>query len=123
MITRRHALKTTMLATAAVATVPGAIAQPSPTAAPSGPFTLPKLPYAVDALEPHIDARTMEIHHDRHHKAYVDNVNKALAEAGIEANHVTPLLRDLEKVPEKFRTAIRNNGGGHINHSMFWSIM
>jgi Fe-Mn family superoxide dismutase len=126
MMTRRQALKTTALVTAAVATAPRAIAQPAPAAAaaPSGPFTLPGLPYAFDALEPHIDARTMEIHHDRHHKTYVDNLNKAIADAPeLAKKSVEDLLKDLNSVPEKIRTAVRNSGGGHYNHSLFWQMM
>ena len=124
MMTRRQALKTTLLTTAAFATVRGAIAQPSPSGAPAGPFTLPALPYAFDALEPHIDARTMEIHHDRHHKAYVDNLNKAVADApDLAKKSVEDLLKDLNSVPEKIRTAVRNHGGGHYNHSLFWQMM
>ena len=89
------------------------------------PFTLPDLPYAFDALEPHIDAKTMEIHHDKHHKTYVDNLNAALEkhpefDAG---DDVDALLRRINEVPEDIRTAVRNNGGGHSNHSMFWQIM
>jgi Fe-Mn family superoxide dismutase len=84
-------------------------------------YTLPALPYAFDALEPSIDARTMEIHHDRHHKAYVDNVNKALeGHAELAALPVEKLIADLDKVPEAIRTVVRNNGGGHANHSLFW---
>ncbi len=89
------------------------------------PFTLPDLPYAFDALEPHIDAKTMEIHHDKHHKTYVDNLNAALEkhpEFGA-GNDVDELLRRIGEVPEDIRTAVRNNGGGHSNHSMFWQIM
>jgi len=123
MMTRRQALKTTALVAAATATVPGAIAQPA-SVAPSGPFTLPPLPYAFDALEPHIDARTMEIHHDRHHKAYVDNLNKSLADApDLGKKTIEDLLKDLNAVPEKIRTAVRNQGGGHFNHSLFWQMM
>ena len=89
------------------------------------PFTLPDLPYPNDALEPHIDARTMEIHHDKHHKAYVDNLNAALAkhpdfDAG---DDIDALLRRIDEVPEDIRTAVRNNGGGHSNHSLFWTWM
>jgi Fe-Mn family superoxide dismutase len=88
------------------------------------PFTLPNLPYPSNALEPHIDQMTMEIHHGRHHKAYVDNLNKALeSEAGLQAKPIVQLLREINQVPEKIRTAVRNNGGGHANHSMFWQIM
>jgi superoxide dismutase, Fe-Mn family len=89
------------------------------------PFTLPDLPYAFDALEPHIDAKTMEIHHDKHHKAYVDNLNAAL-EKHPEFNagsDVDALLRRINEVPEDIRGAVRNNGGGHSNHSLFWQIM
>jgi Fe-Mn family superoxide dismutase len=87
-------------------------------------FTLPKLPYEYDALEPHIDAETMRIHHDLHHKAYVDNLNKALAADQILfTKSIVEILRDLKDVPEKIQTPVRNNGGGHANHSMFWEIM
>ena len=86
--------------------------------------TLAPLPYANDALEPHIDALTMEIHHDRHHNAYVTNVNAALAgHADLEAMTIDELCKNLDKVPETIRTAVRNNGGGHRNHTFFWNIM
>lgn len=81
-------------------------------------FTLPPLPYAYDALEPHIDKMTMEIHHTKHHQAYVNNLNKAVKEAGLEVS-----LEDLVKNASKYSVAIRNNGGGHWNHSFFWKIM
>ena len=85
---------------------------------------LPVLPYAFDALEPHIDARTMEIHHDKHHAAYVNNVNKALeGSSDPQSMSITELLGSLDKVPENIRGAVRNNGGGHFNHSLFWKIM
>ncbi len=85
---------------------------------------LPPLPYAFDALEPHIDARTMEIHHDKHHAGYVNNLNKALeGHAELQKLSLDELLASLNKVPENIRTAIRNNGGGHWNHSLFWQIM
>jgi Fe-Mn family superoxide dismutase len=87
-------------------------------------FTLPPLPYAPDSLEPSIDKTTMEIHHGRHHKAYVDNLNKALeGHADLQNKNITDLLREINKVPENIRNAVRNNGGGHANHSMFWEIM
>jgi Fe-Mn family superoxide dismutase len=87
-------------------------------------FTLPPLPYPSDALEPSIDKLTMEIHHDRHHKAYVDNLNKALeGHADLQSKSIEQLLRDIAKVPENIRQAVINNGGGHANHSMFWVIM
>lgn len=87
-------------------------------------YSLPALPYAPDALEPHIDKMTMEIHHGRHHKAYVDNLNKALeGQAGLQDLPIEQLLRDIKKVPDTIRQAVINNGGGHANHSMFWEIM
>ena len=85
---------------------------------------LPKLPYAYDALEPYIDARTMEIHHTKHHQGYVDKLNKALkGHLDLESKTLEELLGDLEAVPEDIRTAVRNQGGGHFNHSLFWKIM
>jgi len=85
---------------------------------------LPNLPYAHDALEPHIDKATMEIHHGRHHKAYVDNLNKALAgNAALEGKSLDALIADLASVPENIRGPVRNNGGGHWNHSLFWKLM
>jgi superoxide dismutase, Fe-Mn family len=86
-------------------------------------YTLPALPYAYDALEPYIDAQTMEIHHTKHHQAYVNNVNAALAGSPLENKSVEELIADLGAVPEDKRTAVRNNGGGHANHSLFWTIM
>ena len=86
--------------------------------------TLPALPYAYDALEPHIDARTMEIHHTKHHQGYVNNLNKALENyPELHDQPVDALLRNINSVPEDIRTAVRNNGGGHANHSLFWTIM
>ena len=89
------------------------------------PFTVPPLPYGFDALEPHIDAKTMEIHHGKHHAAYVTNLNKALESApNLASKTVEELLaNNCAIVPENIRTAVRNNGGGHLNHSMFWTIM
>ena len=85
---------------------------------------LPPLPYAFDALEPYIDAKTMEIHHDKHHGAYVTNLNKALeGNADLQKLSVEQLIAQIDRVPENIRTAVRNNGGGHANHSMFWKIM
>ncbi len=135
-MTRRQAIKTTAIASTAIAILPGAIAQTNstaPAAAPSGPFTLPPLPYAYDALEPFIDAETMHIHHDKHHAAYVANLNKAWNSIKTKfpfsfGNLFDPsagayLENDLNAVPEEFRTAVRNNGGGHYNHSLFWQMM
>ncbi|MEO8426041.1 MAG: superoxide dismutase [Verrucomicrobiota bacterium] len=87
-------------------------------------YELPPLPYPKDALEPHIDTTTMEIHHGKHHNAYVTNVNKAIAgNAALEAKSIEALISDLSSVPENIRTPVRNNGGGHCNHSMFWKLM
>jgi len=87
-------------------------------------YQLPDLPYAFDALEPHIDARTMEIHHDRHHAGYVNKVNAALeGHPNLAAKSIEDVLRDINSVPENIRTAVRNNGGGHANHSLFWQVM
>jgi len=91
---------------------------------PPLPYTLPPLPYAFDALEPHIDARTMEIHHDKHHAAYINNLNNALKDhPELAAKPVNELIADLSAVPEAIRPAVRNNGGGHSNHTFFWEIM
>jgi Fe-Mn family superoxide dismutase len=88
------------------------------------PHQLPPLPYAFDALEPHIDAKTMEIHHDKHHATYVTKLNEALAKhPELESKPLEELLRDLNEVPEDIRGAVRNHGGGHHNHSLFWEIM
>lgn len=85
---------------------------------------LPALPYAFDALEPHIDALTMEIHHDRHHGTYVNKLNDAISgNASLESKSVESLISDLNAVPENIRTAVRNNGGGHANHSLFWELL
>lgn len=87
-------------------------------------FSLPKLPYDFNALEPHIDAKTMEIHHGKHHQAYVNNLNAAIEKhPDLASKSLEDLLKDLNAVPEDIRTAVRNNGGGHWNHSMFWELM
>ncbi|MCY4114135.1 MAG: superoxide dismutase [Chloroflexi bacterium] len=87
-------------------------------------YELPPLPYAFDALEPHIDARTMEIHHDRHHATYIMNANNALADhPDLAAMSAEDLIADLSAVPEGIRTAVRNNAGGHANHSLFWTVL
>jgi Fe-Mn family superoxide dismutase len=87
-------------------------------------YTLPALPYAYNALEPHIDAKTMEIHHTKHHQAYITNVNKALeGHADLAALPVDELVKKLASVPEAIRTVVRNNGGGHSNHSFFWTVI
>ena len=87
-------------------------------------YSLPDLPYAIDALEPHIDARTMEIHHGKHHNTYITNVNAALeGHPTLADKTVEELISDLDAVPESIRTAVRNNGGGHANHSLFWTVL
>src|SRR6266404_9851598 len=87
-------------------------------------FTVPPLPYPFDALEPYIDAKTMEIHHDKHHGAYVNNLNKALeGHADLQSKSIDDLLKNLDAVPESIRTTVRNNGGGHWNHALFWTLM
>ncbi|MXQ53815.1 superoxide dismutase [Shimazuella alba] len=86
-------------------------------------YELPALPYAFDALEPHIDALTMEIHHDRHHATYVNNLNAALEGQDVADQSIEELVANLDKLPEGIRTAVRNNGGGHANHSFFWQIL
>ncbi|WP_016950501.1 superoxide dismutase [Anabaena sp. PCC 7108] len=99
-----------------------ASAETSPPQTPA--IQLPPLPYAYDALEPHIDAKTMQFHHDKHHAAYVNNLNQALDKhPKLKSKSVEALLQNLDNVPADIRTTVRNNGGGHVNHSMFWRIM
>ena len=120
-LTRRQALSTLGLGALAAARTSPSYAQ-APAA--SGPYTLPALAYPPAALEPHIDAMTMTIHHDRHHQAYVTNLNNALANAGdLGKRPLDDLLKNLASVPENIRTAVRNNGGGHANHVQFWTLM
>jgi superoxide dismutase, Fe-Mn family len=121
-VNRRQVLQSAGAGVAALALCPlSAVAQDKK--APG--FQLPKLEYPFDALEPHIDAQTMEIHHDKHHAAYVANLNKALAGHPelLSKEHVSDILRDIDKVPQSIRQAVVNNGGGHANHTMFWRIM
>jgi len=124
MLTRRQAMKSAVVAAAAYSTVTStsaAVSLAAPNPAPGDAFSLPPLPYAFDALEPHIDAQTMQIHHDKHHAAYVTNLNKAVAsEPSLAGKSVEDLIRDLATIPESVRTAVRNHGGGHLNHSLFW---
>jgi Fe-Mn family superoxide dismutase len=87
------------------------------------PYSLPDLPYAYDALEPHIDARTMEIHHSKHHQAYINNVNAALDGTDLADKCIVELMKALSSVPADIQGAVRNNGGGHANHSLFWTVM
>jgi Fe-Mn family superoxide dismutase len=112
-----------MLQTAGVAAA-GLMLAGQTGAAETGEFDLPRLPYAYDALEPYIDAETMHLHHDFHHRAYVDNLNKALkGHPELFKKKLPELLRDIHQLPEGIRTAVQNNGGGDANHSMFWLIM
>ncbi len=122
LMNRRDALKLTA-ATATTMALGWSHAVAAQTTAPSGPFTLPPLPYAFDALEPYIDAQTMQIHHDKHHAAYVANLNKAVAGTSLADMKLEDILRDLNAVPENIRTAVRNHGGGHANHTLFWQIL
>ena len=128
-VTRRTALKTlgagaAWLGLATMTTHRGVAASTSAAGRTAQPFELPKLPYAYDALEPHIDARTMEIHHTKHHQAYITNANKALAEhADLGSLSAEEIVRDLSRVPEAVRTTLRNNVGGHVNHALFWTVL
>jgi Fe-Mn family superoxide dismutase len=123
MMTRRTALKSAATATAALATASALSDALAQAPAPTGPFTLAPLPYANDALEPHIDAKTMEIHHDRHHAAYVAGLNRAVAGTDLAKKSVEEIVRGLATSPENIRTALRNHGGGHSNHTLFWQMM
>ncbi len=121
-LTRRQLLRSAGAGAAALALAPLAASAREEKAA--GGFTLPPLPYDYDALEPSIDKLTMQIHHDKHHKAYVDNLNKALAGSpDLLSKDIVSILKDISSVPEKIRQAVINNGGGHANHTMFWEIM
>jgi len=136
LTTRRQALKTLAATTLATSFARFPLlaqalpAAPSPSKpAPTGPFTLPPLPYAYDALEPHIDAETMHLHHDKHHATYVTKLNEAVAKEPFEGISAKPtkdvddLLKILSTLPEPLRTAVRNQGGGHSNHSLFWQTL
>ena len=127
-LSRREAMKSAGLGAAWLVSGAAVHAQnPAPAAqpaAPTGPHTLPRLPYAYDALAPHIDARTMEIHLTRHHQAYVTGLNTAIqGQEGLAGRTVEQLLRGINDLPMAIRPAVTNHGGGHYNHSMFWSIM
>lgn len=120
-ITRRDAIRSLAVGTLAAMAAPSLKAADAP--AP-GPFTLPPLPYSFDALEPHLDAQTMQIHHDKHHAAYVTKLNEALVgKPDLAKKSVEDLVRELGRVPEDIRTAVRNHGGGHANHSLFWTSL
>ena len=122
MITRRRALKTIVLGSGAAVLSRAAFAADAPP--PEGVFKLPPLGYDYDALEPFIDAETMKIHHDKHHAAYVSKLTAAVAEApGLEKKSIREILTSLDTAPEAVRSALRNQGGGHANHTLFWQIL
>jgi Fe-Mn family superoxide dismutase len=128
MLTRRQAIKTTLLTGAATLSAQSGRplwAEPAPpAAAPGGPFKLPPLPYAYEALEPFIDAETMHLHHDKHHAAYVAKLNAAVAtQPTLGTLSVEEILKSLDQVNESVRKAVRNNGGGDYNHTLFWQMM
>jgi Fe-Mn family superoxide dismutase len=128
MMTRREAIKAVALTAGAFAVAPSLVqgADADSTVGDTVyPFKVPPLGYSYDALEPYIDAQTMQIHHDKHNGAYVENLNKALAQAPESVQNLTleDLLMHLDKVPENIRTAVRNNGGGQYNHSLFWKML
>ena len=127
MITRRHALKTLALGSTSIAFVRALEGQEKPVKAAAeteGVFKLPPLGYDYDALEPHIDAETMKIHHDKHHAAYVSKLNQAIAKApGLDKKPIEEILRNIDTVPEEIRKDVRNQGGGHANHSLFWQML
>ncbi len=121
-MTRRDAVSALALGGVGLAIAPEISFGQAPAA--GGPYALPPLPYPTSALEPYIDAQTMEIHHGRHHQAYVNNLNAALKGAGAAAGMaLDAMLADLARVPESIRAAVRNNGGGHVNHVQFWTLM
>ena len=122
MMTRRKAIKNLALTTGAVALAAPAFAVDAPAA--EGVFKLPPLGYDYDALEPYIDAETMKLHHDKHHAGYVSKLNAAVAEApGLEKKTIREILTSLDSAPEAVRAALRNNGGGHANHTLFWRML
>ncbi len=124
MMNRRDAIKTTALVAAGATLASTQMAVGQAAAPPAGPFTLAPLPYPSDSLEPHIDAKTMEIHHGKHHATYVANLNKAVAaHPAVASKSLDDIIRSLATVPEEIRTAVRNSGGGHYNHSLFWQMM
>jgi Fe-Mn family superoxide dismutase len=132
LTTRRQAIKTltaAAIASTALGRFPAFAQTPAAAsaaaAAPTGPFVLPPLPYAYDALEPHIDVETMHLHHDKHHATYVKKLNEAVAKEPslAKTTNVDDLLKNLDAIPESIRTAVRNQGGGHSNHSLFWQTL
>ncbi|PTY06682.1 superoxide dismutase [Opitutaceae bacterium EW11] len=129
-VTRRDALKTLLAGSAVLGLNLGFLESATAASAPAagtdttGPFVLPKLPYPYDALEPHIDARTMEIHHTKHHQAYINAANKVIAEhPELKAYSAEELIAHLDHAPESVRTTLRNQLGGHVNHTLFWTLL
>src|SRR5689334_580298 len=123
MITRRDAIRKTVLGSIFALGAPGMVLRTQAQAGAAGPYTLAPLPYAVDALEPYIDAQTMQIHHDKHHATYVNNLNKTLSKSpDISSKPVEELLANLKEVPENIRHSVKNSAGGHANHMLFWSM-
>lgn len=123
-VSRRNFLQVSAITGAAVlSSLPHAAFAQTQSSASTGPYKLPPLPYDFNALEPAIDAKTMEIHHDKHHGGYVKNLNAAIEGTSLGDQSIEDLMRNLSDVPENIRTAVRNNGGGHANHSLFWTIM
>jgi superoxide dismutase, Fe-Mn family len=121
---RRNFLQVSAITGAAVlSSLPQASFGQTQASASAGPYKLPPLPYDFNALEPSIDAKTMEIHHDKHHGGYVDKLNAAIQGTNLGEHSIEELMRNLNDVPENIRTAVQNNGGGHANHSLFWTIM
>jgi superoxide dismutase, Fe-Mn family len=128
MMTRREAIKVVALTAGACTVAPSMLKGQSAGVGASGsfyPFKVPELGYSFDALEPYIDAQTMQIHHDKHNGAYVENLNKALAQApeSVQKTSLEELLLNLDQIPENIRTAVRNNAGGQYNHSLFWKLL
>jgi superoxide dismutase, Fe-Mn family len=128
MMTRREAIKVVALTAGAFTVAPSILKGQSAGVGASGsfyPFKVPELGYSFDALEPYIDAQTMQIHHDKHNGAYVENLNKALAQApeSVQKTSLEELLLNLDQIPENIRTAVRNNAGGQYNHSLFWKLL
>lgn len=124
MMTRRDAIRRTVLSSIFTLAAPGMAWRARAQVSAAGPYALPPLPYPVDALEPYIDAQTMQIHHDKHHATYVNNLNKTLSKSPeISSKPVEELVMNLKEVPDNLRHSVKNSAGGHVNHMLFWSMM
>jgi superoxide dismutase, Fe-Mn family len=124
MMTRRDAIRKTVLTSLFTLGAPALTLRSYAQASAAGPYTLPPLPYPVDALEPYIDAQTMQIHHDKHHATYVNNLNRTLAKSpDISSKPIEELVMNLKDVPENLRHSVKGSAGGHVNHTLFWSMM